>query len=68
MYAHTLSHADLLAESLQWLLKMEEALCAETISEEKAGIDLNEVYERLDEMEADKVTTSSHHLVLGIAL
>lgn len=49
-------HSHTIHSHSQWLLKMEEELCAETIDEESVGIDLNEVYERLDEMEADKVS------------
>jgi ATPase subunit of ABC transporter with duplicated ATPase domains len=49
-----------------WLLEMEEALCAETVKEEEAGIDLNEVYERLEEMEADKAENRAACILSGL--
>eukprot|EP00041_Stephanoeca_diplocostata_P034229 m.1152645 g.1152645 ORF g.1152645 m.1152645 type:complete len:315 (-) comp24484_c1_seq14:160-1104(-) len=49
-----------------WLLEMEKKLNAESADEEKLGIDLIEVYERLEEMSSDKAESRAACILQGL--
>ena len=53
-------------EEREWLLKMEKELVDETISEEEAGISLNEVYERLEELDSDGAESNAATILAGL--
>ena len=53
-------------EEREWLLKMEKELADELITEEEAGISLNDVYERLEELDSDSAESNAATILAGL--
>jgi ATPase subunit of ABC transporter with duplicated ATPase domains len=53
-------------EEREWLLKVERELVDEEITEEEAGVTLNDVYERLEALDSDAAESNAATILAGL--